>query len=76
MDIEEKLLVRLELMKAIRDEHAIGTQIDVAFAFKGASHKCADLLVHERLPTANRHNWSTALVDGRHALLNGKPFSD
>src|SRR5436190_1580349 len=70
MDVEEEPRCGPEEVQLLRNEHAVGAEIDVFAAFEDAMHELADLRVDQRLAAADAHDGCAGFIDGVEALLD------
>src|SRR5262249_20883417 len=76
VDVEEEAAVGRKLVQALRDEHAVGAEVDVLAALEDAFDGGADLGVDHRLAAADADDGGAGLVDGGEALGEGELFLD
>ena len=72
VDAKRQILTRLEEVEFLLKQQSIGAQIDISLARDQAFHNLADLRVHERLASRDRHHRCPAFVHGAEALLRGE----
>ena len=76
MYVEEETRRRFEFPKPLANEHSIRAQVDVLPAAENLTDKPAQIGIDHGLAPADGHDWRTAFVQRRQALLDGELFLD